>query len=239
MNLIQSLRGRLNSMRMSAMMARVARDNSAFDASYGVETAGQVLLDEYDLAASETQGAEPYQPVHENVLRRVIAALGDGVASYEFLDIGSGKGKALLVASTYPFRRVRGVELSPRLNDVARRNIEGFAARGEAKCRDVSAICMDARGIDDLSGPTLVFLFNPFGDEVMREVVGSLERCARAEVPILVAYLAPRARAAFDQSSVFTPLVEAMRLCVYASRGAAISPSARDELTRLFNTWRV
>ena len=40
-----------------------------------------------------------------------------------FLDVGAGKGRAMLVASEYPFLRVEGVELNPKLADIARRNI--------------------------------------------------------------------------------------------------------------------
>ena len=38
---------------------------------------------------------------------------------FNFVDIGSGKGRALLLASDYPFREIIGIELSPELDRVA------------------------------------------------------------------------------------------------------------------------
>jgi predicted RNA methylase len=41
-----------------------------------------------------------------------------------FVDIGSGKGRALIIAAEYAFKRIIGVEYSPSLATICRRNLE-------------------------------------------------------------------------------------------------------------------
>src|SRR5580692_8694630 len=61
----------------------------------------------------------PYQPTDPALFHEML----DGLASqayldfrgFTFLDFGSGKGRTLLMASDYPFRRIIGVELLPSL----------------------------------------------------------------------------------------------------------------------------
>lgn len=51
-----------------------------------------------------------------SVLRQILDRLPLDFEEYTFIDLGSGKGRALLIASEYPFRAVVGVELSPKLH---------------------------------------------------------------------------------------------------------------------------
>ena len=60
-----------------------------------------------------------------------------------FVDLGSGKGRTLLLASEYPFRRIVGVELSPKLHRIAKTNVEKFRSE-EQRCRTFALHCMDA-----------------------------------------------------------------------------------------------
>jgi hypothetical protein len=45
---------------------------------------------------------------------------------FTFIDLGSGKGRALLMASAYPFKRIIGVEFMPELHRVAQENIRKY-----------------------------------------------------------------------------------------------------------------
>jgi 16S rRNA G966 N2-methylase RsmD len=89
-----------------------------------------------------------------------------------FLDIGSGMGRALLVAASYPFSRVIGVELSAHLNDIAQQNIHHLESR--LKCRDITVVNADAveyRVPDDV---TVVFMANPFQGSIFQRVVHNI-----------------------------------------------------------------
>ena len=47
---------------------------------------------------------------------------------FSFVDYGSGKGRVLMLAAAYPFRRILGVEFSESLDRVARDNIATLGA---------------------------------------------------------------------------------------------------------------
>ncbi len=91
-----------------------------------------------------------------------------------FVDIGAGKGRAMLLAATMPFRRIVGVELHPALAAAARANLEQFQEKhGAPRIRleeaDVMALRMPA-------GPCCVFVFNPFDLVLMDRFLDRLQR---------------------------------------------------------------
>jgi hypothetical protein len=77
-----------------------------------------------------------------------------------FADFGSGKGPAVLVAATFPFRRAIGVEISADLTRSAQTNLERSRLRPRAGSVEFIAADMLHYEIpDDLS---VVYLYNPF-----------------------------------------------------------------------------
>src|SRR5947208_15284999 len=70
---------------------------------------------------SEYQPTEP-AAFHEMLggLQGVMSEHGvTGLSDFTFIDLGSGKGRTLLMASDYPFRRILGVELLAGLDQLA------------------------------------------------------------------------------------------------------------------------
>src|SRR5271166_3265808 len=59
----------------------------------------------------------PYQPTEATLFHEMIAAMSGqprfDFRDFTFVDLGSGKGRTLLMAADYPFRRIVGVELLP------------------------------------------------------------------------------------------------------------------------------
>jgi hypothetical protein len=98
-----------------------------------------------------------------------------------FIDFGSGKGRMVLVAARFPFRRVIGVELSAKLNEVARENLE--RNRSRLICPDVALITADAGSYEIPDDVTVAYFANPFGPPLFGEVIdrlrASLERNPR------------------------------------------------------------
>ena len=95
------------------------------------------------------------------------------IEEYTFLDLGAGMGRAMLLASGYRFHKMIGVELNPKLANMARRNLAKWrvAGRGHSPAR---IICADALSTPMPKGPCLLFLFNPFGESVLRRLVKRL-----------------------------------------------------------------
>ena len=136
-----------------------------FERRLGVRTSGDVELQELGIAAD---GRVKYRPVGWLTLRRILppsAVTTDDV----FLDIGSGMGRAVLLAAAYPFRRVIGVELSPRLVDIAHDNVDRCRAR--LRCKDVVLVNADALEYEIPDDVTVVFMNNPVRGAIFAAVV--------------------------------------------------------------------
>ena len=88
------------------------------------------------------------------------------------VDIGAGKGRALLLAAGYPLRRIVGVELHPALAAAARENVELWQAKYAGPPIRVEE--GDALRLRMPAGPCVVFLFNPFDAVLMDRMLTRL-----------------------------------------------------------------
>jgi SAM-dependent methyltransferase len=107
-----------------------------------------------------------------------------------FVDFGSGKGRIVLLAAHYPFRRVMGVEFSEALNDVGQRNLA--QTRHTLKCKDVQLIQANATEWAIPNDATVLFFFNPFDGAILAEVCANIQR-SLAEEPrkMTIIYVRP------------------------------------------------
>ena len=123
-----------------------------------------------------------YQPTEPAAFHEMIDALrqiGVELHDFTFLDLGSGKGRTLLMASEYPFRRIVGVELLPSLHEIAKENLGKYKSETQ-KCFALEAVCGDATEFPFPDEPLVIFLFNPFGESGMRRVVAALDQSLHA-----------------------------------------------------------
>jgi hypothetical protein len=126
----------------------------------------------------------PYQPTEPALFREMMASLPIAFDEFTFVDIGSGKGRTLLMASEYPFRKIMGVELIAQLHRVAEENIRAYKSATQ-RCSQIEAVCADACEFAFPSGPLLLYLFNPLPVAGMRRMVANLEK-SLAENPRIV-----------------------------------------------------
>ena len=104
-----------------------------------------------------------------------MAALRVDFAEFLFIDLGSGKGRTLLMASEYPFRKILGVELLPELNQIAQENLRKYSS-ADQKCQVLESICGDACEFQFPAEPIVLYLFNPVSESGLGRVIGNLER---------------------------------------------------------------
>lgn len=119
--------------------------------------------------------ARPYFATEPWLFEQMIQALPIDFSQFTFIDLGSGKGRVLLMASDYPFKRIVGVEFMPELHRAAQQNIAGYSD-GRQQCRKIEAVCMDARDFQFPPEPLVVYLFNPFSEATFAEVLENLHR---------------------------------------------------------------
>ena len=121
-----------------------------------------------------------YQPTDPTVFREMIAALPIDFRQFTFIDIGSGKGRTLLMAAAYSFDGIIGIEVVPELHRAAEENLAAWKAQAPARSvASMDALLMDARAFAFPDAPLVVYLFNPLPEAALRQVIRNLEESWR------------------------------------------------------------
>jgi hypothetical protein len=218
-----------------AWRARLAAWQGArFDAAYGTDTARHVpVADLVRVPGDLRQHAVHYEPSALPKIRRALGVvrrhLGPAISSYSFVDVGSGKGLVVLLASREPYRHVHGVELAPDLHAIARTNHEKFLARHRA-ATPVTWWCMNALDFPMPEGNLVVYLYNPFDELLTAHLVDRLA-AADGRRHLVIVYINPVHRHVFERESRWGALFDDGTMCVYTSRrdaspGGDTRPSA-------------
>ena len=113
-----------------------------------------------------------YQPSEPAVFREMLDSL-PAVDGFTFIDLGSGKGRTLLMASDYPFQRIVGVELLAELNAIALQNIARYRSDSQ-KCFAIESHSADASRFQFPADATVLYLFNPFPQHVWHDALANL-----------------------------------------------------------------
>jgi SAM-dependent methyltransferase len=170
-----------------ALASRTAPNRSVlhpFDRKYGTDTSG--YLGPEDLVTGQTNDAlnYGYSAIAPSVFREAcrrwretLPEVAGRIEAYSFVDVGCGKGRALLLAAELPFRKVIGVELNADLAYIAQRNVARWrrVARSNARIRVVQR---DAMNFEWLRTPLLVYLYNPFDCSLIARMAESLAAAA-------------------------------------------------------------
>jgi SAM-dependent methyltransferase len=154
---------------------------------YGIVSDTEILADQLgitDLACHDYL-ATGYMRFRQ-VMRHLVIRPDEDV----FLDFGSGLGRAVILAGTYPFRKVIGVELVAELHTRAQENVRRAMRR--LRCRDIELHNVDARSFHIPADVTIVYMWNPFSGEVLRQVLANI-RQSFLEAPrvITIVHLSP------------------------------------------------
>ncbi|HUA15659.1 MAG TPA: class I SAM-dependent methyltransferase [Verrucomicrobiae bacterium] len=145
-----------------------------------------------------------YQPSEAPLFHEMLSILGAQAAvdfrDFTFLDLGSGKGRTLLMAADYPFRRIVGVELLPSLHAIAVENLKTYRNESQ-KCFALESVCADAVRMTFPEGPLIIYLFHPFTETDLRRVVSRIEQNLEANPRrLFLLYLNPVLDHVFHES---------------------------------------
>lgn len=161
-----------------------------FDWQHGVRTCGTAELKGLTIAGDNASHGVFYHPSHPKFLFEVLGALDIDYSQYTFVDLGSGKGRVLLVASEFPFGEVLGVEFARELHEAAVENIGSYRSASQ-QCRKVRSLNADAAEFEFPAGPLVLYLFNPFGPAVLVPVLRNLQKSLAANArDVILVYMA-------------------------------------------------
>jgi len=172
----------------------------AFDDKFGLDTTGFVNLGKLSIKSENWIYGVRYQPVNISMFLQALNGIRINHTEFEFIDLGSGKGRALLLAANKPFKKIVGVEFSEELNIIARRNIKCYPDELK-KCKEIDIICMDASVYNFPNNPFVLFLYNPFSETVMNQVVGNIKKTYMEYARrIIIIYYTPKHRELWERA---------------------------------------
>ena len=163
----------------------------------------------------------PYQATDPDLFREMMASLPDDLTSFVFIDIGSGKGRALLMASDYPFKKILGVELLPDLNRVALQNIRDYKSATQ-QCGSIDSVCADARVFEFPPDPLVVYLFNPLPEDGLVGLMHHLsESIVRNPREVWVLYHNPILERVLESLPTFQKVSGTAQYVLYRSKAGS------------------
>lgn len=192
--------------------------DGAFDRRYGTDTQGIIEPFELDHVGPHGAHSTGHQPIQTPLFHRMIERVGMDMPSTDFIDFGSGKGRAVLLAAHYPFHRVMGVEFSSTLHEIAVQNVRRFNARRNSTVA-IDLFRADAAEFEFPLQPLLCFFYNPFDGEVMDKVLARLKASVHAHPrPVHVIYRNPVYAECFARCGFLDLRVKEADYHIYTSR---------------------
>jgi SAM-dependent methyltransferase len=168
----------------------------------------------------------PYQPTEPVLFHEMLQAVETlarvnvtdfTFRDFTFIDLGSGKGRTLLMAADYPFRRVVGVELLSSLHAIALENLAQYRAESQ-QCFSLDAVCDDASEFHFSAGPIVLYLFNPLPEAGLRRALANLERSLREQPrAVYVLYHNPQLEFVLRESAALRRIGGTHQYAIYAA----------------------
>ncbi|MBI1840254.1 MAG: methyltransferase domain-containing protein [Verrucomicrobia bacterium] len=173
-----------------------------FDWCYGTDTIRRVEPSSLQFSAENKRHASIYGATKARPFLKLMELLSLPKDA-TFVDIGSGKGRVLMLAPRAGFKKVVGIEFSPELCAIARRNLELYQAKTGLAC-NVEIVESDASQYSYTPDQTVFYMFNPFDgilvEKVVRKIGASIQASPR---PCWLIYLAPQYKSIISATGVF------------------------------------
>jgi len=161
-------------------LLRMHAYNLAYDLRHNTKTRRNLPCSELQASGDALDCAVWYTPVPVRTLRFVLKQQAIDYRQYTFIDYGAGMGRALLIASEFPFQKVVGLEFAHNLVQQAERNLA--QATGLPKKRPNWEIQLgDAQDFQPPSGNCWFFLYAPFYGHVLKSVLDTIYQASQLD----------------------------------------------------------
>ena len=157
------------------LAAQSQRESDEFDRAFHVDTAGFILLEGTEVVGDHRDHGHTYLGIRPRDFRELLGAIPVEHEHYTFIDYGSGKGRALLLAAEWPFKTIIGVEFARELHRIAEDNIRTYQNPGR-RCHAIRTLCMDAVEFEIPREPAILYFFNPFSETVLSAVLEKVRK---------------------------------------------------------------
>jgi SAM-dependent methyltransferase len=188
-----------------------------FDRRFGVDTSESSVPSDLCIRSTSQKWGVHYVPTPEYLFREMLQCVEVDLRNYVFVDFGAGKGRALLMASEYPFKRIIGVEYSESLAAIGQKNIRVYESPSQ-QCRKITYLCSDVTGVILPEEPIVLYFYNAFQGKVMNTVIRNIENSLHHHPRDLwIIYYSPWERRKFKRSSTVRIVESNWQFCVYRS----------------------
>jgi SAM-dependent methyltransferase len=161
-----------------------------FDREYGIETSGFIEVSALAPDPETGKSMQCYGGSQPGIVRRVLATLPDK-SGFTFVDLGCGKGRALVVASEFDFNAILGVDISKPVLDQARENADVVRTRFPERT-PIQLLQGNAFTFMPEVDKLVIYLYHPFGREGVEQFVAGLEEKIESEAAqVFVVYCNP------------------------------------------------
>jgi hypothetical protein len=141
-----------------------------YERRFGIKTRGRISL---EFLGIDDPDAVWYAPTSYAAF---FFAMRHVPISGAFVDYGSGLGRTLIAAATFPFNRITGVELSQSL---VRNSLENVAKARRIVCQNIEVVCTNAAHWHVAPDVTVFHFYNPFLKQTLRTVVENIAQSLR------------------------------------------------------------
>jgi hypothetical protein len=203
MAMVKSLKRRIKWKLFQARLVLEDFRSSAFDRQFNVETAREEPLRDVGVPANAiARGNSVYRVTWGWLIKKAILRLDIDPREFSFIDYGSGKGKAMLMAADLPFKSIVGVEYAKRLYEIAVQNCRTYRSANQ-RCQSLQPILGDVLDYAPPPGPTVFFMCNPFDETTLRAVFNIWRsRYQRGEGDVRILFL--NMRSIFESEKVIS-----------------------------------
>ncbi|WP_298510481.1 class I SAM-dependent methyltransferase [uncultured Kordia sp.] len=179
----------------------------SFDATY--DTITDVIVEQFEMeeliSPDRYINSARYHPSPVNSVKLALNSLvkyGVTYSDFVFIDIGSGMGRNLLIASEYPFKRVAGVEISNYLHEIAEKNVARYEAKTGKKIK-CDLHCVDALSFNFSESNMVLYFWEPFTENISNQFIKNLEEFIATRNIIVKLIFLRNPFPAMERSTVF------------------------------------
>ena len=158
----------------------------------GISTLGiEALPDEVSSDQFKQQQFHHYQGASFYILFETFKNIPEQFKQGSFIDFGCGKGRVMIVAALSGFNKIIGLDIDEKLISQVNKNLSISKTKYHGK--NFNVLCADVTKYEIPDEATVMFFFNPFGEEIMKRVCESvLKSLERNRREILIVYVNPK-----------------------------------------------
>ena len=144
---------------------------------YHINTFAPVALSKLTIINGDIGKASPYEAVNYYLLETLLKTFRKLSENTSIIDLGSGKGRAMVVATHFGYTNITGIEFARELCEISSENMKKIQHKFPGIHWKIINDNVENYAIE--ANDSVFFMFNPFTGEVLRLFLEKLERSCR------------------------------------------------------------